>query len=83
MTVLLDANVLIAVMVADHVHHAVAEVWFAAHEGRFATCRITQSAPIRLVVRQGATAEQAARALAGVTPATLASSGQTISTSAT
>ena len=29
MTVMLDANVLIALVVDDHVHHAVAESWFA------------------------------------------------------
>jgi predicted nucleic acid-binding protein len=29
MSVLLDSNVLTALVVADHVHHAAAESWFA------------------------------------------------------
>lgn len=65
--VLLDANVLIALAVADHVHHEPAENWFAQRKGRFATCPITQGALIRLVVRHGGTTAQATAALAGVT----------------
>lgn len=41
MTTLLDANVLIALVVADHVHHDPAEVWLAGSPGLFATCPIT------------------------------------------
>ena len=33
-TQLLDANVLIALVVTDHVHHAAAEDWFIAHDPR-------------------------------------------------
>lgn len=66
-TVLLDANVLIAVVVADHVHHDAAEEWFVRRRGRFATCPITQGALIRLMVRHGARPEQAAVVLGGVT----------------
>jgi toxin-antitoxin system PIN domain toxin len=58
-TVLLDANVLIALVVADHVHHDAAESWFAAAEDTFATCPITQGSLIRLLVRQGQPAEAA------------------------
>ncbi len=42
MTVLLDANVLIALLVDDHVHHGAAENWFVGMSGNFATCPITQ-----------------------------------------
>lgn len=67
MTVLLDSNVLIALVVEDHVHHDVAEGWFAALVGTFATCPITQGAAVRLVLRHGGTAEQAIRVLEEVT----------------
>lgn len=65
--VLLDANVLIAVAVADHVHHDAAEEWFARRRGGFATCPITQGALIRLVIRHGASAAQATAVLGSVT----------------
>ena len=53
MTVLLDANVLIALLVEDHVHHAVAENWFAGMSGSFATCPVTQGSLLRLLIREG------------------------------
>ncbi len=53
MTVLLDANVLIALLVDDHVHHAAAENWFAGISENFATCPITQGSLIRLLIREG------------------------------
>lgn len=65
--VLLDANVLIAVAVADHVHHDAAEEWFARRRGEFATCPVTQGALIRLVIRHGVSAPQATAVLGGVT----------------
>jgi len=34
-TVLLDANVLIALLVDDHVHHEAAENWFADLSGNW------------------------------------------------
>lgn len=52
MTVLLDANVLIALVVADHVHHDAAEAWFAG-QGNFATCPITEGSLVRLLIREG------------------------------
>ena len=65
--ILLDANVLIALAVADHIHHDEAEGWFARRRGGFATCPITQGALVRLVIRHGATPDQARAVLAGVT----------------
>ena len=53
MTTLLDANVLIALVVADHVHHDPAEVWLAELPGHFATCPITQGSLVRLLIREG------------------------------
>jgi uncharacterized protein len=61
-TVLLDANVLIALLVNEHVHHSSAETWFLGQTDGFATCPITQGSLIRLLVREGQTAE-AARSL--------------------
>lgn len=55
MTTLLDANVLIALVVSDHVHHDPAEAWLSASGSTFATCPITQGSLIRLLVRQGQT----------------------------
>lgn len=59
MTTLLDANVLIALVVADHVHHHAAETWFARSDDAFATCPITQGSLLRLLIREGQTAEDA------------------------
>ena len=53
MTVLLDANVLIALLVDDHIHHAAAESWFVGIAGNFATCPITQGSLVRLLIREG------------------------------
>jgi toxin-antitoxin system PIN domain toxin len=52
-TALLDANVLIALIVVDHVHHQAAERWLASWAGTFATCPITQGSLVRLLVREG------------------------------
>ena len=67
MTSLLDANVLIALVVNDHVHHAPAEAWFSGHGEGFATCPVTQGSLMRLLVREGQTAEAASSVLRGVT----------------
>jgi hypothetical protein len=64
-SVLLDANVLIALLVDDHVHHGAAEGWFAGLAGKFATCPITQGALIRLLIREGQSAAAAAAILSG------------------
>jgi len=52
-TTLLDANLLIALVVQDHVHHQAAEAWLAGTSDRFATCPITEGALLRLLVREG------------------------------
>jgi toxin-antitoxin system PIN domain toxin len=52
---LLDGNVMIALAVADHVHHRAAMRWFSTTE-RFATCPITQGTVLRFLLRQGLTA---------------------------
>ena len=53
MTTLLDSNVLVALVVVDHVHHPAAEAWLAGTSDRFATCPITEGALVRLLVREG------------------------------
>ena len=53
MSILLDANVLIALMVADHVHHDAAESWLAGTADRLATCPMTQGSLMRLLIREG------------------------------
>jgi uncharacterized protein len=65
-TTLVDANVLIALMVSDHVHHDAAESWMADHADRIATCPITQGSLIRLMVRQGQAAADATSVLAAL-----------------
>ena len=47
MTLLLDANLLIALTNQQHVHHSRARSWFAAGVKSFATCPITQGALLR------------------------------------
>ena len=59
MTVLLDANVLIALLVADHVQHDAAESWFAGITSPFATCPLTQGSLARLLIRGGQPANSA------------------------
>jgi uncharacterized protein len=66
-TVLLDANLLIALLVDDHVHHAAAENWFARASENFATCPITQGSLMRLLVREGQSAAAAHAILDGTT----------------
>lgn len=51
MTHLLDANVLIALFDADHVHHPVVRDWFVAQTGGFATCPVVEGALVRWIVR--------------------------------
>lgn len=59
MTVLLDANVLIARAIGDHVHHRRTEDWLAHLEERHATCPITQGALLRMLIRQSMPAADA------------------------
>lgn len=67
MTVLLDANVLIALVVDEHVHHAAAEDWFAGMGEGFATCPITQGSLVRLLIREGQPASVAKDVISEVT----------------
>jgi len=63
MTHLLDSNVLVALAVADHVHHGAATDWWQNTDSRFASCPITQGSLMRLLVRQGLGADDALRVL--------------------
>jgi toxin-antitoxin system PIN domain toxin len=67
-TLLLDAHVLIALLVDDHVHHEAAENWFVGQNGNFATCPVTQGSLMRLLAREGQSAA-AARAVLSETTA--------------
>jgi uncharacterized protein len=66
-TVLLDANALIALLVDDHVHHVAAENWFAGMGEKFATCPVTQGSLVRLLIREGQPAAAAQAVLSGTT----------------
>jgi toxin-antitoxin system PIN domain toxin len=66
-TILLDANVLVALLVDDHVHHGAAENWFVGMSGNFATCPITQGSLMRLLIREGQPASAAREILTGTT----------------
>jgi uncharacterized protein len=59
MTALLDANVLIALVITEHVHHDAAAEWLSASDATFATCPITQGSLIRFLVRSGQSAADA------------------------
>ncbi len=63
MTYLLDSNVLIALAVADHVHHQAVRRWWEAGAEPFATCPITQGALLRLLIREGMSAADAQHVL--------------------
>ena len=63
MSVLLDANILIALVVSGHVHHGAAEAWLMTLEHRFATCPITEGCLTRLLIRQGEPSTTAQRLL--------------------
>ena len=66
MTVLLDANVLIALLVDDHVHHVVARTGLSASAGA-SPCPITQGSLMRLLIREGQSAATAQAVLSGAT----------------
>ena len=62
---LLDSNVLVALVVPEHVHHRVARAWF--QEGKsFATCPTVQGTLLKVLPRQGTRAVDARAALATV-----------------
>lgn len=62
---LLDANVLIALTVAEHEHHEPAGSWIAETE-EFAVCPIVEAALIRFLLRMGESATTAGAVLSGV-----------------
>lgn len=64
-SVLLDGNVLVALVIPDHVHHARARTWFPA-VARFATCPTVQGTLLRLLLRQGTNRSLAREALGAV-----------------
>lgn len=59
MTTLLDGNVLVGLVVTDHVFHDAAEDWIAAHQGKLASCAITEGTLLRVLIRAGYSAGQA------------------------
>jgi len=67
-TVLLDAKVLIARVVANHVHHQRAEAWLATAGNSFAACPMTQASLIRLLLREGQPAATAIEVLSVIRP---------------
>ncbi len=64
-TYLLDANVLIALTVAEHEHHVRASRWVATVE-RFALCAVVEGALVRFLVRLGESASVAQTLLRSV-----------------
>lgn len=66
MSFLIDANVLIALVDPDHVHHEWAADWFSRHDEPFATCPMTQAALIRHLLRAGHTSGDIGAALARI-----------------
>jgi len=67
-TILLDGNVLVALVDEAHVHHAQARAWFSKMTGGFATCPITQGTLLRLMMHvSGLDAGQATTVLAALT----------------
>jgi uncharacterized protein len=65
-TALLDANVLVAVVVAEHVHHDAAADWLAAFDSGFATCPITQGSLVRFLIRTGQSAATAREVVSAI-----------------
>lgn len=57
MTVLLDGNLLVALVDRAHIHHGPATAWFGRNSAHFATCPITQGTLLRLLLRFGAVAD--------------------------
>jgi uncharacterized protein len=51
-TTLADANVLIALLASEHVHHESARAWFVKLAEPMAVCPITQGALVRAWVRE-------------------------------
>ena len=58
-TLLADGNLLIALVVVDHVHHDRAVEWFTTEEPTLATCPITEGTLLRFLIREGSSARVA------------------------
>lgn len=56
---LADGNVLVALTVAEHVHHELALEWFDADAPDLATCPITEGTLLRFLIREGRPATEA------------------------
>lgn len=65
-TKLLDTNFLVALIVSDHIHHALAEEWFSRDPALFATCPSTQRALTQFLIREGASAAEAVGVLSTI-----------------
>lgn len=59
MAFLADGNVLIALTVADHVHHGPATSWFAEVAPELATTPVTEGTLLRFLIREGLSAHAA------------------------
>jgi len=62
---LLDGNVLVALVLPEHVHHEIAESWFQ-DSGPFATSPTVQGTLLRMLLRQGTHVSDARAALGAV-----------------
>jgi toxin-antitoxin system PIN domain toxin len=66
MTALIDSNVLIALVVVEHVHHDQAVAWLGNFDGNFATCPITQGSLVRFLLRSGQSSATAQSVVNGI-----------------
>lgn len=60
---LADGNLLVALTVTDHIHHAAAVTWFDDQEPQLATCPITEGTLLRFLLREGRDATDAVAVL--------------------
>jgi hypothetical protein len=65
--VLLDGNVLVALTVAEHIHHEAVATWFAGNERTFVTTPTTQGTLLRFLLRAGVDSTAAIAVLGAVT----------------
>ena len=63
---LADGNVLVALTVVEHVHHAAAIGWFEHSQPELATCPITEGTLVRFLLREGRSAPEAIAVLDAV-----------------
>ncbi|MFM7509814.1 MAG: hypothetical protein ACKO5A_09745 [Actinomycetota bacterium] len=66
---LADGNLLVALVVSDHVHHGTAVEWFERTEPSLATCPITEGTLIRFLARRCVAQQQVGPAAGVVTGA--------------